>query len=194
MDNRQIEISKNISYGWTSVKKDFWYFIGLTVIMVIIEGLGGSDRSTNVFDALGIFLSAWMTCGAMTLFLSYQRGQKLPIEKLFTSVKKYWEVLGATILVGLIVAVGFIALIVPGLYLALRFQFVIPLIIDKNLDIGAAMKESTRLTNGIKMALFRFDLALLGVIILGAICLGVGVFVAMPVAYLAYIQVYRGLA
>jgi uncharacterized membrane protein len=194
MTDRQIGISSNISYGWESVKKDWWYFIGLTVIMVIIEGLGGADRKTNILDVVGIFLSAWMACGAMTLYLSYQRGKKLPLEKLFTSVKKYWSVLGATLLLGVIIGLGFVLLIVPGIYLALRFQFVIALIVDKNLDIGAAMAESTRLTQGIKMALLRFDLTLLGVIILGAICLGVGVLVAMPVAYLAYINMYRQLA
>ncbi|MBI5467327.1 MAG: glycerophosphoryl diester phosphodiesterase membrane domain-containing protein [Candidatus Kerfeldbacteria bacterium] len=189
-----IDSSSAISYGWNAVKKDFWYLVGIAAVSQIISGLmSRPDQNPNSWDFLGIFLSAWMTAGYMVLMLSYQAGKKLPFTDLFTQLKYFWRVLGGTILVGLIVGAGTILFIIPGIYFALRFQFVIPLIIDKNLGIGAAMTESTRLTQGIKMSLLMFDLTLLGIIILGVICLGVGVFVALPVTWLAMVVVYRKL-
>lgn len=190
-----IETGKAIGYGWSAVKKDFWYFVGIAVIAMVISGLtSSSDKNPNSWDVLGIFLSTWMTCGYTTMMLSYQAGKKMPLSDVFTQFKHYWRVLGASILVGLIVVVGLVLLIVPGVYFALRFQFVLQLIIDKNLGIGEAMSASTKLTNGIKMPLLGFNLTLLGVIILGALCLGVGILVAMPVVWLAQVHVYRQLA
>lgn len=194
MATSTIDSGSAISYGWNAVKKDFWYLVGIAAVSQIISGLTSRpDKGPDNWDFLGIFLSAWMTCGYMVLMLSYQAGKKLPFADLFTQLKYFWRVLGGTILVGLIVAAGTILFIVPGIYFALRFQFVISLIIDQNLGIGAAMQESTRLTQGLKMSLLMFDLTLLGVIILGLICLGVGVFVALPVTWLAMVVVYRKL-
>ena len=191
MGSPQIKTGSAISYGWTSVKKDFWYFVGLAVVSTIIGSIGSDNNNANQWDLLGLLLSAWMTCGYMTMMLSYQAGHKLPFGDLFKQVKHYWEVLGATFLLFVIIVIGLILLIVPGVYLAVRFQFTIQLILDQGLGIMAAMKESTRLTNGIKMSLLGFDLTLLGVILLGAIVLGVGVFVALPVVWLASVVVYR---
>lgn len=88
---------------------------------------------------------------------------------------------------------GVILLVVPGIYLALKYQFTIQLIIDKNLGVMAAMKESARITNGNKMAILVFDLQCFGIVILGALAPGVGLLVALPTVELATIKVYRSL-
>ncbi|MFA5070318.1 MAG: DUF975 family protein [Patescibacteria group bacterium] len=195
METKKVETGQAISYGWTEVKKNFWYFVGLAVIVCLIESItSGYGRSHYTLDILGIFLSTWMACGYTRLVLDYQAGNKRPLADVFTQVKPYWRVFGANLIIGIIVAIGFILLIVPGIYLALRFLFTIPLIIDKNLGIEEAMKQSTAMTKGIKMPLFGFGLTALGVIILGAIVFGVGVFVALPVVWLAYISLYKRLS
>ncbi len=193
MDSQKIDSGKAFSYGWASVKKDLWYFVGLTLIFVIIGSLGSKNGGHSEWNVLSYFLSAWMTCGFVTLALNYQAGKKLPLSNVFTQFKHYWKVLGAAIIVGLLVVAGTAFLIIPGIYFALRFQFVVELILDKGLDIGEAMKESTRLTNGRKMSLLGFNLMMVGVLLLGALCLGVGLLVAIPVAGLANVVVYRQL-
>ncbi len=194
MKNAGIDTGQAIGYGWASVKKDFWYFVGLAIVATIIGGLGNSWKGhPNNWGFLSLFLSAWMTCGYVAIALSYQAGKKLPFENLFTNFKPYWGVLASTLLYGIIVGVGILLLIVPGIYFALKYQFVTTLIVDKGLGIGDAFQQSAKMTQGKKMSLLGFDLVSLGVIILGAICLGVGVFVAIPVLWLANIVVYRQL-
>ena len=195
METKQVETGQAFSYGWESVKKNFWYFVGLAVIVCLIESItSGYGKNHYTLDILGPFLSAWMTCGYIRIVLDYQSGTKRPLADVFSQFQHYWQVFFATLILGLIIGLGFVALIIPGIYLALRFQFTIPLIIDKNLSITEAMKQSTALTSGIKLSLFGFDLAALGVIILGAIVFGIGVFVAMPVVWLAYIHLYKKLS
>lgn len=190
----QVEAGPAITYGWQSVKKDFWYFVGVAAIALVLSSVGDADRTPSRWSLIGFFLSILMTCGYTTLVLSYQQGRKLPISTLFTSVSQYWRVMGATILIAVIVGLGFALLILPGLYFALTFQLTINLIIDKQLGIFEAMRQSARLTKGRKMSLLGFDLVCLGVIILGALALGVGLLVAMPVVWLAGVTVYRKLA
>ncbi|MDD5040494.1 MAG: glycerophosphoryl diester phosphodiesterase membrane domain-containing protein [Patescibacteria group bacterium] len=194
MPTQHVATSQAFRYGWAEVKKNFWYFVGLAAIVLVIESVGtGYDDDGTLFNILGPFLSAWMACGYLTIILDYYGGTMREITDVFTQFTQYWRVLGATIVVCIIVALGFIALVIPGIYLALRFMFTVPLIIDKKLDIGEAMKQSTAMTDGIKWSLFGFGLTALGVIILGAICLGVGIFVAMPVVWLAFVYLYKTL-
>lgn len=193
MESKPVEIKKAFSYGWESVKKNFWYFVGLAVIVMIIGSAPGWKSDKVHYDLIGLLLGALMTCGYLKIVLDFYGGTRREITDVFTQVKYYWRVLGGTIILGVICVIGFILLIIPGIYLALRYQYTITLIIDKDLGIGEAMKRSSELTKGIKLPLLGFALACLGVIILGAICLGVGVFVAMPVVWLANIFVYKNL-
>ena len=193
MTERIVETGKAIGYGWKSVKKDFWYFVGIALVVCVIEGIGSGGKGREAWGLLGIFLTAWMTCGYTKISLEYYNSKKTEFADLFTQLKYFWRVLGATLLIGLIVAAGLILLIVPGIYWGLKYIFTINLIIDKDLGIREAMTESSKMTKNIKLPLFGFCLTILGVMILGAICLGVGILVAMPVVWLASIYLYKRL-
>jgi len=191
---KKIDIGAAVQYGWDSIKKDFWYFVGIAVVYSVLTSVPTfRDDDLGKFGLLGVVLSAWLTAGFLKLVLSYYDGKKLPFSELFTQVKYFWRVLGASILVGLIVLAGFILFIVPGIYLALRLQFTVNLIVDQDLGIIEAMKKSGELTHGVKWSLLLFVLTTIGIIILGAIALGVGIFVAIPIIWLAEIQIYRKL-
>ena len=99
----------------------------------------------------------------------------------------------ASIASGVIVFVGFILLIIPGIILAVRLQYATYLIVDKNLGPIEALKTSWKLTRGNTWNLFFFGI-LLGLInILGVVCLVVGLFVTVPLGMVATTFVYRKL-
>src|SRR5690606_15819895 len=94
----------------------------------------------------------------------------------------WWKYIIAGILYSLLVYVGFFFLIIPGIYFALKYQFFIYVLVDNNeLGVFAALKESARISKGVKWKLFGFWWVALGCVILGIIALGVGIFVAMLV-------------
>ena len=99
----------------------------------------------------------------------------------------------ASLLEGLSVIGGFILLIIPGIFFALRLQFTCYLIVDKNLGPVEAVKTSWKITKGNAWNLFFLGI-LLGLInILGLLCLIVGLFVTVPLTMLATTFVYRKL-
>ncbi|MFA6473604.1 MAG: hypothetical protein WCV85_01890 [Patescibacteria group bacterium] len=193
METKMITTGAAFRYGWETLKKDFWYFIGISVLYGVITNIPNSKGTRSGFSILGIFISAWLMGGLYRLLLDYKDGKKQEFSVLFTQLKHYWRILGGSILVGLIVIGGLILLIVPGIIWGLRYMFTIMLIVDKNMDVGTAMHASAEMTRGIKGKLFVFALACLGTMVLGVICLGVGVFVAMPVVWLAFVYLYRSL-
>jgi len=191
---KQVETGSAISYGWESVKKNFWYFIGLAALYVAITSIPSTGKDdTAVLNFFGFIISAYLSAGMLHLVLSYIDGKTLPLSDLFTQTKYFWRVLGAMVLVFLIVAAGFILFIVPGIIWGLRYQFVLNLIVDKDMDISEAMHKSAELTKGVMWQLLVFNLAVAGVTILGALVLGVGILVAIPVTWLADVYVYRHL-
>lgn len=193
-ETKQVEIGKAISYGWESVKKDFWYLIGVTFIYVIFNGIAsGKDNNSGLWSVVGLVITSWIMSGLYKVTLSYYDGNKLPLTVMFTQFKYFWRVLCASLLLAVIVIAGFLLFIIPGIYLALRYQFVFASIIDKDLTISEAMAESSKITKGNIWKLLGFGFVELGVIILGMLALGIGVFVAIPVVWLANIYIYKKL-
>jgi uncharacterized membrane protein len=72
-------------------------------------------------------------------------------------------------------------------------MFVPYIVIDRGLGPIEAMKESWRVTKGHKWQLFLLFLALIGLNILGAIALIVGLLVTIPITMLAAAHAYRTL-
>ncbi|MGQ0569421.1 MAG: DUF975 family protein [Armatimonadota bacterium] len=91
------------------------------------------------------------------------------------------------------VAVGFVLLIIPGIILAARLSLYGFLMVDKGLGPRAALTRSAELTQGAVWDLFVFGLLLFGIVVLGALALFVGLFVALPTILMASAYVYRKL-
>lgn len=189
-----IESGKAIRYGWDTLKKDFWYFIGISVLFLVITGYpSGKGGDDNGWGILGMFISAWLTGGLYRILLDYKDGKKQEFTVLFTQFKHFWRIFLGTLLYMLIVVGGLILLIVPGIMWAIKYQFIIQLIVDKDMQVMDALRTSGKMTEGVKGQLFVFALKCFGIMLLGFIALGVGIFVAVPVVWLASVYVYRSL-
>jgi hypothetical protein len=81
------------------------------------------------------------------LELQSAQGKKPKLEELWPFVKKYWlRLIGLLIAIGLLVLGGLILLIVPGL-IAIRRYFLAPYVMmDKDVSISEALRQSAALT------------------------------------------------
>ena len=103
----------------------------------------------------------------------------------------YMKFLLLTLVVTLAVLGGTILLIIPGIMLALGFQFAGYYMAD-NPEVGIkdSLKRSWRGTKGLKWKLLLFVLVLGLINIGGMILLGVGLLITMPLTSLALAHVY----
>ena len=120
-------------------------------------------------------------------------GQVVSFKDFFTTTNLLGHYLIASAIVSLVVALGLVLLIVPGIVLAVMFMFYAYFIIDKKMKAFDALKQSMALTKGYRMQLFGILALLILMNIAGAIALLVGLLVTIPITSLAVAHMYRQL-
>lgn len=151
------------------------------------EPLAGLSRL--VVQALQLALAMLFTKAALTL---HDRG-RLEAPLVSGRLGGYLTYLLTWIAYVLIVAVGLVLLVVPGVIWAIELGFAGFVAVDKKLDPIDALKASRALTAGRKKQLFVFGLLLLAVNFAGALAFGIGLMVTVPATFLAAASVYRKL-
>ena len=133
-----------------------------------------------------------ITYGANMMFVQAVRDQDPDIKWMFRGFQtNYFNIVLANLLTFGIVAMGFVALIIPGIFLACRLAFVSYLVMDKNLDPIRAVEESWRMTQGHGWTIFGLALVSIFIFILGLLCLFVGVFPAMIWIKASFASLYQ---
>lgn len=200
----QFTVGSAIRFGWETFKKRPWFFVGASVVIFIAygvagavtsaidAGLGGSAKEPTLIGSLiNWILSTFISMGVTAFYLAaHDNPETVDLTPLWHP-RPFWKFLGASILVGLTIGIGFVLLIVPGLIAAVFFMFTTFIVIDKELGPIEAMKESMRIGHGYRWPLLGFICVLALIMLAGAVALLVGVLVAMPVTSLAFVHAYR---
>jgi uncharacterized membrane protein len=203
MANDKFSISDALKYGWESFKANIPFFIGFMVVMGLLTVVpdyiadkvfeprsGGLVAVKIVLRLIGLVLGMASTRLSLDI---YDSGQP-DLSRIGTIVPQIPSYLVGKILYGLIVLVGLVLLIIPGIVVAYMFLYVGYLIIDRGLGPIDALSESRTLTDGYKMDLFLFSLVVAVINVIGVVCLFVGLFVTIPTTLMASAYIYRRLS
>ncbi len=101
--------------------------------------------------------------------------------------------LGAYVLSGLSVLAGFVALILPGIYIAIRLQFVLFAVVEGNSALEA-LQKSWNITRGHVLRLLGFGLVGMLLNLTGVLALFVGMVITFPWTFTAQALLFRDLA
>ena len=147
----------------------------------------GSPLSVIVSQVLSSFLSL----GVIRIGLNLVSGREVAVGQLFGEGRKLLRAIGATILYLLMVAFGMMLLIVPGIYLALRFGHYKMAIVDRDMGIMEAFNYSSSLTTNNRGNLFLLGMLSMLIIFAGLLACFIGLIFAAPVVWLSYVVAYR---
>ena len=199
-----LSVQESIVFGWRTFVKRPWFFILLIAGMLILYGILSSVtdpenyREGSGFMLFVVSIASAVVGAVLEIFLinlalkAHDSAETLTLADGYATIP-FWQYLAVKILTGIIVFVGFILLVVPGIIAALMLMFGNYLVVDKGLGPIAAMKESMRITKGSRWKLLLFVLALAILNIVGALCVLVGLLVTIPVTMLAMVHAYRTL-
>jgi uncharacterized membrane protein len=202
---KSIESGAIIRFGWNTFKRRPGFLIGVTLIIAFVSGaassLGGdiehAQGAALVLSLIAVFIGLvvqiFVKMGSIRIALAVNDDVGAARLGDLWAPDMFWHYLLASLAVGIAVFIGLVLLIVPGIYLALRFLFVPYLVVDRKLGVGAAFTESSRMTEGRKWQLLGFVLLLILINIVGALLLLVGLLVTMPVTMIALAHAYRTL-
>lgn len=194
-------IGEAFRFGWQKMKEHFWFFAGLFVVTLIVQGLQdhyskipfGKQAYAPFLTLCLAVLNIIMQIGMIRIALYLHDGQAASFPDLFSQWRLFFKYIFSAILYGLIVFGGLLLLIVPGIMWGVRFQFYAYYVIDKNAGPMEALELSSKATKGSRRRIFLFDLACFGVAILGFLALILGLFAAIPTIMMATAYVYRKL-
>jgi hypothetical protein len=147
----------------------------------------GSWLNILIAQVFDIFLSL----GVARIGLNLVSGAEVSVGMLFGEGRKLLRAIVASLLYGLMVGVGLLLLIVPGIYLALRYGQYMNAIVDRDLGILDSLNYSSSITTGNRMNLFVLALLSIAIFVAGVLALVVGLIFAFPVIWLAWIVAYR---
>ncbi len=195
-------IGKAVRFGWDTVKANLGFFLLLMVLSIVIlsipeifKTLAGhhSLAITIVLTVISMVMQAMVTLGFIKVALKFVDGGKAAFSDLFECLPLFLDYLVADLVYGLIVFAGMILLVVPGIIWAIRFMFYPFAIVDRNMSSIKSLKFSSALSKGSKMDLFLLVLLLLLINLIGAIPLGLGLFITLPLSIVSSAYVYRKL-
>lgn len=210
----KISVTESWKYGWGVFKKNWQILIYATAVPFLIGTV--MSEAFQVDDLKKVDIKNLYPLGLLALYyvlkyllqVLFNLGQtritidaafggeaKTPkYSDLFNSQGIYLRFLGVSILYTLAVLGGFILLIVPGIYIALRYYFAPILVIDKKMGIGEAFATSKEMTKGIKWQLLGFTIVSAVFVLLGLIALGIGIVATYIIYRIAFVHLYKKLS
>ena len=153
--------------------------------VLIIAGMG------LLVLAYAIFVNGPVEFGVSFAYLKAARSDKIEIKDIFAAFKNYWNAVLASLLVFTIVVIGLVLFIVPGILFACKLAFTPYLVVDKKMEVIEAVKESWRMTRGYAWKIFLIGLLGIPIGILGLLCLGVGIIIAIMWISIAFAVFYH---
>ncbi len=206
MTARRFSKGEAIRFGWNIAKGRPGFFLVVLIVyfavVVIPAWITARIEPKSAFEwvlYLGIavarvILGLVVGLGLLRVGLRFTDNEPATVGDLFSP--SWSQVVAnfiASILEAVIVSVGLLFLIVPGIFLATRLSMAPYLILDRRVGALEALRGSWALTQ--RSAWDLFLLALLSLLIncLGALALGIGLLWSLPTTLVAYAFVYRKL-
>jgi uncharacterized membrane protein len=185
-----------LEFGWHKLRqhnglllKVMLSLFALQVVEEIVSRTIGDTLLGALASVALAVLSVVMSAGLTMLSLRIAEGHAAHYRDLFPWNRMVWLYFLASLLMGLTILGGLILLVIPGIFLMVRLSFVRFPVIEGAGPIEA-IKRSWALTRGHWWHLAGFLLVLLGINVVGAILLLVGLLVSVPVSMLAMAHVY----
>lgn len=178
--------------AWSKTKENAWFLFCVFLIAVVIMW------ATKFLPVIGSLISIFIGISVTAVSIVIASDRTPSYEDLIKSFRNYKITLHyilASILYAIIIVLGLIVFILPGIYLAIRLGFYKFLIIEnENLKVVDSLKESMKMTDGHFWKILGFMAMLIIINVLGAIPFGLGLIVTIPVSIIASAVLYKKLA
>ena len=191
------------------LKKLSKYFVDFLLILIVVIVFGiptyilswvqGYGDPINVIWMLfgyvyGFLVTGPLEYGVSFAYLKAARGEKPEVKDLTKVLENYWNIVVATILCGVIVFIGFIFLIIPGIYFLCKLAFVRYLVVDEKIDALKAIQESWNMTNGHALTILLMGLLAIPIVIAGILLFGIGVIFSYMWIEAAFASIYHSVS
>lgn len=186
-----LDVGACLGRAWDLLKADFGGILGAVLVILVVNG---GLAVLSLIPYLGAFLAlivgAPLALGQATWFVARARGGRPGVDVLFSGFSRFGESLALYLVSGLLVLLGLLVCILPGIYLALAWAAALPLLSDRRGGFWECLEISRQALTAHFGWLLLLVLVLSLVAAAGVLLCGVGLLVSAPLAYLAYAVAY----
>ena len=177
----EFNFDKYFSEGWDLFRKDPGQLILYTIILLAISiGLGLIPIIGPVASLLiGPALNAGFYVGLRRI----DQGGKVEIGDFFKSFDSWLQLFLFALVSGLLAALAFILLIIPGIWFAVAISLGYPLVVFAKTEFWDSIKLSVKLVNKKWFNFLGLLIVLAFINIIGAILLGLGLLITIPFTF-----------
>lgn len=179
--------------------KAHWkFFVGVALITVLINIVGGDNIPWVISVVLMIAAYIWsIVWFKISLAAARNDHSKLMFTSLKDLLPTWTEVLylvGIALLGGLIVLCGLILLIIPGIYVGIRLSLANYAYLDRHETVQKSLRYSWNITKGKFWTVLLTSIVVVALYVLGVFALGIGLFIAYPLASILMARLYYALS
>jgi uncharacterized membrane protein len=195
-----MDIRSFLAAGWAGFKAEAGLLIGSTLTLalawVLLEVAVVATHKLGVAVNLGLHVAyligaSGLELGLVTMMLDIADGKSPTYRDLFAKLRRGPHFLAAKLIYLLLLALGLISLIAPGLWLGTRYSMFPGLMADGQHNPVEALKSSSSMVRGHTGKVLIFLLILVLLNSLGACLLGLGLLLTFPTSLLAMAYLYR---
>jgi uncharacterized membrane protein len=198
--------------GWQGFNRNAGTLVGLTVLAALALGLlhalqygliaSGASFSGNMVGMSILIFGIALLQAIVSLVVSIAlldgglqsiRGRTLSLGEMFAKVAEVPNLIGIQLFGGLAILLGFLAFVLPGVYLAVAYVFSGMAMVDRPQSFVDALNSSRRLVTPHWFDVTLFLLAVFSIVVLGYLACLVGGFVTVPVGFCMLAAAYQQL-
>ena len=177
-----------------------WFVVYLVAAMLslpIMFGLAALDVNENIASIIGsleqfiaIAATMPMMVGITIMGIRHSQDKSVSAGSIFNYFHRAPAVILWYFLMTLMIMLGFLLLILPGIYLSCAYMFSLPLIVEKDMGAWRALEVSRKAVTRIWFRAWGFLLLIMLLIILGMVPFGIPLIWIVPWVTLAYAMLY----
>ena len=200
---RKFRLSNVLRIAWKGYLSQVWILTGLIIGYVIVSlalslFIPSPLKGTMSIASIAILLLSLVISLLFSLGYTKNMIQALDNEEPQFSAygqqsRKIFTLLIAGLIFTIIVIIGLVLLVIPGIYLAIRLSFFNISIVEEDAGILSSLKRSWEITKGQEIPLLLLLLAAIGFTVLGLAFFIICIFVTTPLIGLMYCYVFKKL-
>jgi hypothetical protein len=182
---------EKLSGNLGSIWKILIIALGISLASTCVLSILFNKMDADFLDSLLGILMMPLGIGTTSFFVSLIENTNFEAKDLFKYYHDFVKIIGVTILMGLIVMLGYICFIIPGIILTLSYSLV-PIILIKKPELGIVetLKYSREKMQGHKLDAFVLGLSFIGWAILGTLTFGILYIWLYPYMQLTFTKFY----